>query len=392
MDSNLIQPPVFTPVDTEMHKEDQQATASFIVHSESASGCDALTDSIAEADLGLSAPSDFVPHQQETVLTQPTTRKRASSIARQIEKEEAFNTIKLEDLAKLVSHDQPSFKDLDSLEDDLVIVVGDSDKDEVIEKDEVNPTLNAETENTSVPKSSSPRLTLLSQCETTQRADDDETTHMPGFMVESSKKKELKKFDFVTENGEHVHLTKEHIIAQKKIEEEAKAKASRCEDLDRSLSEQDPLDRLNDLGKKKRKHANDIHDFFRANKRLKSSVQYKDHPASTVLNEPILVAYILLALKQMKSKQETEFEWKDQKTMLRIGKHVAWWSNFIGELVGEFPMHYSSWHNIEDTKKAYIKGRLMHHFELRPNMIGPRWNDTEKGTEQYFVKRYSDKK
>ncbi|GJS46966.1 hypothetical protein Tco_0597087 [Tanacetum coccineum] len=58
--------------------------------------------------------------------------------------------------------------------------------------------------------------------------------------------------------------------------------------LDRPLSEQDPLDRLNDLANKKRKHADDIHDFFRANKRLKSSVQYEDHPAGTVLNEPVL--------------------------------------------------------------------------------------------------------
>ncbi|GJT22275.1 hypothetical protein Tco_0892212 [Tanacetum coccineum] len=195
---------------------------------------------------------------------------------------------------------------------------------------------------------------------------DDETIHVPGSMVESSKKKDLKKFDFVTESGEHVHLTKEHISAQKKIEEEAKAEAARCEgetrkeeligllgpevvyreddtseiipefqaidlhlgewrevvkacpnkkgkgwtsiykqiqeridylhtteaelgiDLDRPLTEQDPLDRLNDLANKKRKHADDIHDFFRANKRLKSSVQYKDHPAGTVLNEPVL--------------------------------------------------------------------------------------------------------
>ncbi|GJR73514.1 hypothetical protein Tco_0085879 [Tanacetum coccineum] len=50
-------------------------------------------------------------------------------------------------------------------------------------------------------------------------------------------------------------------------------------DLDRPLSKQDHLDRLNDLANKKRKHADDIHDFFRANKRLKSSVQYEDHPA-----------------------------------------------------------------------------------------------------------------
>ncbi|GJW51187.1 hypothetical protein Tco_0092538 [Tanacetum coccineum] len=58
--------------------------------------------------------------------------------------------------------------------------------------------------------------------------------------------------------------------------------------LDRPLSEQDHLDRLNDLANKKRKHADDIHDFFRANKRLKSSVQYEDHPVGTVLNEPVL--------------------------------------------------------------------------------------------------------
>ncbi|GJT26187.1 retrovirus-related pol polyprotein from transposon TNT 1-94 [Tanacetum coccineum] len=44
-------------------------------------------------------------------------------------------------------------------------------------------------------------------------------------------------------------------------------------DLERPLSDQDPLDRLNDLENKKRKHVDDIHDFFRANKRLKSSLE-----------------------------------------------------------------------------------------------------------------------
>ncbi|GJS84032.1 hypothetical protein Tco_0750573 [Tanacetum coccineum] len=50
----------------------------------------------------------------------------------------------------------------------------------------------------------------------------------------------------------------------------------------------DPLDRLNDLARKKRKHADDIHDLFRSTKKFKSSVQYGDHPARTVLNEPVL--------------------------------------------------------------------------------------------------------
>ncbi|GJQ96301.1 hypothetical protein Tco_0007440 [Tanacetum coccineum] len=58
---------------------------------------------------------------------------------------------------------------------------------------------------------------------------DDKTTHVPGSMVESSKKKDLKKFDFVTKDGEHVHLTDEQVSAQKNIEEEAKAEATRRE-------------------------------------------------------------------------------------------------------------------------------------------------------------------
>ncbi|GKD24743.1 hypothetical protein Tco_1230957 [Tanacetum coccineum] len=54
------------------------------------------------------------------------------------------------------------------------------------------------------------------------------------------------------------------------------------------LSKQYPLNKLNDLANKKKKHADDIHDYFRANKRLKPSVQYEDHLARTVLNEPVL--------------------------------------------------------------------------------------------------------
>ncbi|GKF78120.1 hypothetical protein Tco_0230590, partial [Tanacetum coccineum] len=97
------------------------SSASFIVHSMSASGCDASADSTAEADPGLSAPSDFVPQQHginkgtkntsydhlsagtdphvhvdktksvseglETVLTEPITGKEASSITRQVEED-----------------------------------------------------------------------------------------------------------------------------------------------------------------------------------------------------------------------------------------------------------------------------------------------------------------
>ncbi|GKB85838.1 hypothetical protein Tco_0958110, partial [Tanacetum coccineum] len=66
-----------------------------------------------------------------------------------IEEVEASSTIKLEDLAKLVQHVQPSFKDLDSPEDDPIIVVNDSDEDEEAGKDGLHATSNIETEDAS---------------------------------------------------------------------------------------------------------------------------------------------------------------------------------------------------------------------------------------------------
>ncbi|GJS48075.1 hypothetical protein Tco_0598196 [Tanacetum coccineum] len=244
--------------------------------------------------------------------------------------------------------------------------------------------------------------------ESTESYFNDDETYLSGFMVKSSRIKKIKKFDFVTKDGKHIHLTEEQINQQKKIEEEAKVEAAKCgskvrkeelidllgpevvkkyyndklrydrycdkmlnrravskitncdvltkkgpitlkvykEDgtseiisnfkaidlhlgewrkvmkacpnrtrkgwetiykqigtrmdyihttkaelginLDIPLSKQDPLDKLNDLANKRRKHVDDIHDYFKANKRLKSSVQYEDHLPGNVLNEPVL--------------------------------------------------------------------------------------------------------
>ncbi|GKD93699.1 hypothetical protein Tco_1373536, partial [Tanacetum coccineum] len=57
---------------------------------------------------------------------------------------------------------------------------------------------------------------------------------------------------------------------------------------------EDPLGKLNDLANKKRKHDDYIHDYFKANKRLKSSVQYEDHLPGTVLNELVLEIFFRL--------------------------------------------------------------------------------------------------
>ncbi|GJT67427.1 hypothetical protein Tco_1018907 [Tanacetum coccineum] len=172
MDSNPSQSPVSTPIDTGLHKEDQQATGdptSLGVTNKAranlqlSSECDASADSTTESDPGLSSPSDFFTSITckglETILTQPIIGKGSNSIAKQIEKESS-STIKLEDLANLVSHVQLSFKDMDSPEDDLVIVVDDSDEDE---DDEVHATKNVETEDTLVPKSASPKSSQIQE-------------------------------------------------------------------------------------------------------------------------------------------------------------------------------------------------------------------------------------
>ncbi|GKD35185.1 hypothetical protein Tco_1250694 [Tanacetum coccineum] len=60
-------------------------------------------------------------------------------------------------------------------------------------------------------------------------SDSDDETHLTGSMVESYKSKKIKKFDFFTEGGNHIHLTEKEINRKKKIEEEAKAKAAKRE-------------------------------------------------------------------------------------------------------------------------------------------------------------------
>nr|GEV28562.1 retrovirus-related Pol polyprotein from transposon TNT 1-94 [Tanacetum cinerariifolium] len=60
-------------------------------------------------------------------------------------------------------------------------------------------------------------------------SDSDEEAHVTGFMVKSSKEKKLKKLNFITEYGRHIHLSEEQINNQKKLEEEAKAEAAKHE-------------------------------------------------------------------------------------------------------------------------------------------------------------------
>ncbi|GKB90960.1 hypothetical protein Tco_0963232 [Tanacetum coccineum] len=215
-------------------------------------------------------------------------------------------------------------------------------------------------------------MSLKNAKEKSSDSKSNDTINLTGSRVESSRMKKLKKFDFVTGDGDHVHLTEEQIKEQKRIEESAKVEAAKHEvevrkeelvdllgpdvvyredgtsevipnfkaidlhlgewrevvqacpiikgkgwsanyeqikttndylhetkvelgiNLDKPHTKEDLLDKLNDLVNKKIKHADDIHDYFRANKRLKLSVQYEDHPAGTMLNEPVLEIFFRL--------------------------------------------------------------------------------------------------
>ncbi|GJS54083.1 hypothetical protein Tco_0627445 [Tanacetum coccineum] len=125
-------------------------SASVIVHFEYASEYDASAYSIAEADPGTSASNDSLPPQQ--VILQNQVKKSS------------FGEIKLEDLEKLVPNVKVDFKDLDSLEDDHIIVVDDSEKDEEEDKnEEIHSTINDDTEDISACIPPSPRSILIQE-------------------------------------------------------------------------------------------------------------------------------------------------------------------------------------------------------------------------------------
>ncbi|GJQ95730.1 hypothetical protein Tco_0006869 [Tanacetum coccineum] len=52
--------------------------------------------------------------------------------------------------------------------------------------------------------------------------------------------------------------------------------------------------------------------------------------------------------------QAIRFEWSNRDTLMPFGDHAAHRGNLLGEIVREFPMHFSSWHNILKEQKAGV--------------------------------------
>ncbi|GJV97763.1 hypothetical protein Tco_1549340 [Tanacetum coccineum] len=160
LDTNPSQPLASTPVVAGLHKEDQQATGGPTSSGVTSEGGANPHVSSGTNPHVLVEKTKFASEGLNTVLTQPTTGKGASDIAKKIKEE--FNTspnlsrsehiqkeIKLEDLSRLVQDVGVDFMDLDSQEDDPIIVVEDSEGEK--EDEEIHATKHTKTEDTSAP-------------------------------------------------------------------------------------------------------------------------------------------------------------------------------------------------------------------------------------------------
>nr|GFB59850.1 hypothetical protein [Tanacetum cinerariifolium] len=56
--------------------------------------------------------------------------------------------------------------------------------------------------------------------------------------------------------------------------------------------------------------------------------------------------------------QPIRFEWKDNGTMLPLGKNSTHWANLLGEIVRGFLMHFGSWRNILPERKAGVLEKI----------------------------------
>ncbi|GJZ47683.1 reverse transcriptase domain-containing protein, partial [Tanacetum coccineum] len=52
------------------------------------------------------------------------------------------------------------------------------------------------------------------------------------------------------------------------------------------------------------------------------------------------------------------FEFGDRETLMHLDDHVAHWANYLGELVRELPMYYSSWRQMPPERKAKVVAKI----------------------------------
>ncbi|GKE42312.1 hypothetical protein Tco_1469596 [Tanacetum coccineum] len=199
MDSNPSQPSASTPVVDETHKEDQQATggppslgvtskegadpqlssgmsafihiehvysASFIFHSESASGCDVSVDFTTEADFRKFDPHNSIPQQQDkTISTRDGLKTAHTNLGTNEESRSGkiSKTIKLEDLSNLMQDTRSDFIDTYSPKDKPIIITDESEEEQAERYKDTHATSHDEPKDTSGPHPPSPKSFQLQE-------------------------------------------------------------------------------------------------------------------------------------------------------------------------------------------------------------------------------------
>ncbi|GJY61525.1 hypothetical protein Tco_0462182 [Tanacetum coccineum] len=198
-DKSPRHPSAFTPVVDEMHKEAQQAasgptslgaTSEEGTHPQLSSGCDALADFTAKANPGIPAPNDFITEQQgmdertqnysrdhifvgtnPSVLVDKTkstgdglkTTHTDLGTKEESRSDEILKKIKLEDLSNLMQDTRSAFLTYDSLQDESIIVSGESEMEETKRYEDTQTTFHDGPRDTSIPHPPSPKSVQIQE-------------------------------------------------------------------------------------------------------------------------------------------------------------------------------------------------------------------------------------
>nr|GEY94689.1 uncharacterized WD repeat-containing protein C2A9.03-like isoform X1 [Tanacetum cinerariifolium] len=84
------------------------------------------------------------------------------------------------------------------------------------------------------------------------------------------------------------------------------------------------------------------------------------------------------------------FEVDDRETLMPLGDRAAHWTNYLGELVRELPLHYPSWRQMPPERKAGVVAKIGTQFDLRPHMESDRWPQIYAGIQHHLQKIYND--
>ncbi|GJV87649.1 hypothetical protein Tco_1531587, partial [Tanacetum coccineum] len=171
-DKSLSHPSVSTPVAAEMHKETQQAAGgptSLGATSEEGARpqlrVDYSTDSIAEADPGISTHNDSIPEQQDKTKYARDGLKNHTDLGTSEESrsDEISKKIKLEDLSNLIQDTRSAFLTLDSPQDEPIIILNESEEEETKRYEDTHATYYDGPKDTSIPHPLSPKSVQIQE-------------------------------------------------------------------------------------------------------------------------------------------------------------------------------------------------------------------------------------